>query len=187
MVVLALVVVVVVRSRPPDPAVVQANADLAYAITVGSSQESMRMLAELNPEVPFVEPSRDVRFDDTWGPCGSGYYNGVKEPVGVYWVSERVLWVEPKRETATLVPGLVAALEAQGWTQGTGEVGPYSRTVGMSRAGFHLHVSGVVAASAEADHSYLSVETISPCVDAPAGQVDWEWTQGPTEPPWPPE
>lgn len=181
-----LVVVMVVRSRPPDPVAVRANADLAYALTVGSAEQVGRLVEELHPEVVFVEPGvdRPVR-SDVWYRCGDGHYDGVTEPRAISWTSIRGRWAEPARETATLLPPLIEALEDEGW-EVTEDFTDFERVVVLRRSGFTLQVSGWLTVPEEYPAS-VSIRVTSPCVDAPEGQDDWQWTPGPTEAPWPEE
>lgn len=183
LVVVALVAVIVVRNRPPDPVQVQANADLAYEITVGTAVETMSIFAELHPDVPFVPPERSGNDADWWLECAGGHFDGVRPPEAITWTSIRALWAEPKRETASLLPELITALERDGWKIGSDFTDDFSRSIDMSRSGFTLHVYGVVAATDE-HASAVAVRVTSPCVYAPADQEDWEWRPGPTEPPW---
>lgn len=182
--VVALVVVVVVRNRPRDPALVQADADLAYALTVGSAEQVARMVEEIHPDVSFVDPAADrATTSDLWNRCGDGHFDGVTEPKAMSWTSIRGRWAEPKRETATLLPPVIAALQDEGW-EVVDDFTDFERVVKLRRSGFKLQVSGWIAAHEE-HPSAVSIRITSPCIDAPAGQSEWEWTPGPTEAPWP--
>lgn len=185
--VVVLVVVVVVRSRPPDPVAVRASSDLAYALTVGSAEQVGRLVEELHPEVSFVDPGADraVR-SDVWHRCDGGHYDGVTETEAITWTSIRGRWAEPARETATLLPPLIEALEDEGWEVTDEYDTAFVRAVDLRRSGFRLHVSGVFAVQEEYPAS-VSIDVTSPCILAPEGQDDWQWTPGPTEAPWPEE
>jgi hypothetical protein len=187
LVVALVVVVVVVRNRPRDPAFVQADADLAYALTVGSADQVARMVEEVHPDVSFVDPSADrPAKSDLWNRCDDGHVDGVTEPRAITWTSIRGRWSEPKRETATLLPPVIEALHDEGWEVTREYVTDSVSAVDLRRSGFGLHLSGLIAVHEE-HPSAVSISITSPCIDAPAGQSEWEWTPGPTEAPWPEE
>lgn len=182
--VVVLVGVVGGCGRDPDPVQVQADADLAFAIAVGSSAQAMTRLSELYPDVPFHRDPEMDRHLDTWSDCSSSPAGSRLHPTAIVWASVRDVTVEPKRETVTLAEGLVESLVLDGWTRGYDSIHQYAQAFHVSRDGFAMKVSGVLEPGE--DHaSYVRVITYSPCIDGPENHGQWEWSPGPTEPPWP--
>jgi len=178
----ALVIFVGAGGCGRSAADVQETADLAYAIVVGNSELALTRLAELFPDVPF-DRNETSSFSDRWSDCSNSSATR-EQPLAIAWTSQRGVTVEPRRETATLAQGLVESFVRDGWTLLDDNVVQYDRGFRLGRDGFHMQVTSVVGASD--DHtSYIGIFTSSPCLDAPEGQAQWEWSPGPTEPPWP--
>lgn len=178
----ALVISVGAAGCGRSAADVQATADLAYAITVGNSELVLTRLAELYPDVPF-DRNKTSNVSDRWSDCSNSSATR-EQPLAIAWTSQRGVTVEPRRETATLARGLVESFVRDGWMLIEEYVVEYVRVFRLSRDGFHMRVSSVVEAGD--DHpSYIGIFTDSPCLDAPEGHAQWEWSPGPTEPPWP--
>jgi len=168
----------------PDPAQVQADAQLAYEIVVGTSTQAVDRLSELYPDVTFRSTSFPS-VEDRWTACGSMVPDR-RHPAGLWWDSRREVVVEPPRETATLAAGLVQTFEDDGWTVYFDQRVEWGHSFRLHREGLKMWIWSIVEPGPE-HAAVIDVSVFSGCMDAPEDQGQWEWTPGPTEPPWPPE
>lgn len=178
----ALVMPVGVAGCGSSAADVQETADLAFAITVGNSELAVTRLVELFPDESF-DRYETSSFSDRWSDCSNSSATR-EQPLAIAWTSQRGATVERSRETATLARGMVDSFVRDGWTLIEEYVVEYVRVFRLGRDGFHMRVSSVVEVGDDFT-SYIGISTSSPCLDAPEGQAQWEWSPGPTEPPWP--
>lgn len=168
----------------PADADLEAQSDLAWRTTVGTSEQAIARLPELFPDVQFTR--NDVPEDhDRWLDCSSSSAGEAMDPSAIAWQSLRQVIVDPARETATFGRALVDSYVAEGWTASedrvTGEAGE-SLAFDLRRDGYVMTVVSVTTPDASLA-PLVRVTTFSPCLDAPDRMGDRPWKPGPTEPP----
>jgi hypothetical protein len=168
----------------PSEAELEAQSDLAWRMTVGTSEQVIARLPELFPEVSFTRNDFPEQHD-RWTDCSSSSQGNAINPTAIQWSSLRQVLVDPPRETATFARALADSYVADGWTvseerqSGEAEEG---FAVDLHREGYRVNVKAVNTPSEELA-PLVRVITVSPCVDAPDRMGDRPWKPGPTEPP----
>jgi hypothetical protein len=172
----------------PSEAELEAQSDFAWRTTVGTSEQAIRRLPSLFPDVQFTRT--DVpENDDYWSDCSSSSQGDAIDPAAIVWMSQREVVVDPPRETATFARALVDAYVTDGWTASEEKVAGDSNqsiAVDLRRGGYAINVKAVNTPSDNLA-PLVRVITISPCLDAPERMGDRPWQAGPTEPPAPSE
>lgn len=172
----------------PSEAELEAQSDLAWRTTVGTSEQAITRLPELFPDVAFTRNDFPEQHD-RWTDCSSSSQGDAIDPAAIQWSSLRQVLVEPPRETATFARALVDSYVADGWTASDEQVAgeeDESLAFDLRREGYVISVIAVNTPS-ESLAPLVRVITVSPCVDAPERMGDRPWQPGPTEPPAPAE
>lgn len=172
----------------PSESELEAQSDLAWRTTVGTSEQAIGRVPALFPDVAFTR--HDVpEEDDYWSDCSSSSQGNAIDPTAIQWSSMREVVVDPPRETATFARALVDSYVADGWTASDEELGGAEDdglAIDLRREGYGMRVLATNIPS-ETLAPLVRVITHSPCLDAPDRMGDRPWQPGPTEPPAPTE
>lgn len=168
----------------PSEAELNAQSDLAWRTTVGTSEQAIARLPGLFPDVSFTR-NDFPEHHDRWADCSASSQGDAIDPAAIQWSSLRQVIVDPPRETTTFARALVDSYVADGWTASE------ERVAGASDESFAVdlqldqYVMSIKAVNTPSETlaPIVRVITYSPCLDAPDRMGDRPWQPGPTEPP----
>jgi hypothetical protein len=161
-----------------DQTKITATSDATRTTAFTAADQAVDLARTLNPDLQLKLDDYS-RLDDHWYDCSDDPRADTDAPKVIQWIADRTLYVEPHRETATLVDPIVKALVADGWTLGHTTDGDDAKTVALTRDGFTLTVGGQAQGLPDSV-SPVGVGVSSPCITAPAGILDWKPAASPT-------
>jgi len=162
-----------------DQTKITATSDATRTTAVTAADQAVNLIRTLNPDLQLKVNEIDLQFDNVWNDCSDDPRADTDPPKVIQWLAYRRLYVEPHRETVTLVDPIVKALVADGWTLGHATEGDDAKTVTVTRDGFTLTVGGQTQ-GLPANASPVGIDVSSPCITAPAGILDWKPAASPT-------
>ena len=160
---------------------VAANSDAVQATAFTTADHAADLIRTLNPDLR-LELDFDPRRDNEWYDCEDEPRADTDPPKLIQWHAYHTFYVEPRRETATLIDPIVQELVAEGWTTGQESKGNGGRSVDLARDGYNLKVGGVTEGLPDRV-STVGIRVFSPCIEAPEGILDWKPTASPTPTP----
>ncbi|WP_448061461.1 hypothetical protein [Cellulomonas hominis] len=159
------------------------SSDNVHAQTFTLAEQATQTARDLNPDLT-LNLSYDARRDDRWYDCSDTPRADTQPPKVIMWIDDRWLYVDPPRETASLIDPIVAAFVADGWTAGNDSLSSTShggRVVYLRKGGYTLSLGGETELIEGYTHS-LTIHVFSPCVTAPDNLLDWKYGDIPPMP-----
>jgi hypothetical protein len=155
-----------------DQTKIAATSDATRTTAFTAVDQAVNLARTLNPDLK-LDLQFDARRDNVWYDCSDDPRADTDPPKVIQWLAYRTLYLDPHRETATLVDPIAKALVTDGWTLGHTTDGDDAKTVAATRDGFTLTVGGETQGLPDRV-STVSIRVSSPCVTAPAGILDWK-------------
>ncbi len=161
------------------------SSDNVHAQTFALAEQAVQVSRDLHPDVGF-DVLYDKQFDDRWSNCGESPRSDADPPKAIQWIDYRTLYIDPPRETVSLIDAVVAAFVADGWITGNDSINRTAtgdgRGVYLRKGGYTVSLGGQAAMTIE-DYAYsLDINVYSPCIVAPDDILDWRHGDIPTMP-----
>ena len=162
-----------------DQTKITATSDITRTTAFTAADHAVNLARTLNPDLQFKVNEIDLHFDSHWYDCSDDPRADTDPPKVIQWIADRTLYVEPRRETATLLEPISRQMIADGWTPRPTSTGGESASIDLTKDGFTLSMGGDTGSST--DHvSTIRIGVYSPCITAPAGILDWKPAASPT-------
>jgi len=141
---------------------VKATADLIVATVIAQ-----------NPDVK-TRVDHFPGLQDGWSDCSDGLRPTDEVPKKIQWSSDRVVYLENPRETASLIDPVIKVFLDEGWAAGLESNDPDgNRLVTAAKDGGHITLSGNKAAVPGRVSSF-GISVSSACSSPPASILDWK-------------
>lgn len=165
-----------------DQTAVATNSETTRTTAFTTADHTADLIRTLNPDLQ-LELDFDPRRDQRWYNCSEDTTAGDEVPPKfIQWIAERNFYLEPHRETASLVEPIARRLVADGWTARPTPGGGEASSITLDKDGFVVTVGGETEASADRV-STIGLDVASPCIPAPDNILDWKATASPTPTP----